>query len=97
MATEVRSDFGGLFYTSVTHDPASLATLTAVDTAVTVAGLLTTDVVVAVIPPAALNAGLSIQSARVTAANTLTYRMYNSTAGALDAASGTWGFVIGRR
>lgn len=96
MAVEQRSDFGGVFFTDVTYDAASLATLTAVDAAVTVPGVLSTDVIIAVIPPAAWNAGLSVQSARVASANTVTVRIYNSTAGALDAASGTYRFVIGR-
>lgn len=96
MPAEVRSDFGGIFTQAVTYDPASLATLTIVDNAITVPGVLSTDWVVAVVPPATLNAGLSVQSARVTANNTVSVRMYNSTAGALDAASGTWTFIIGR-
>src|SRR5215211_773937 len=96
MPAEVRSDFGGVFTQAVTFDPASLATLTIRDDAVTVPGVLSTDWCVAVVPPATLNAGLHVQSARVTANNTISVRLYNSTAGALDAASGTWTFIIGR-
>ncbi len=96
MAVEQRADFGGVFYTDVTYDAADLAAGTAVDAAVTVPGILSTDVIVAVVPPAAYNGGLSVQSARVASANTVTVRIFNSTAGALNAASGTWRFVVGR-
>ena len=96
MPAEVRSDIAGIQAYSVTYDPASLATVTARDDAVTVPGVLSTDYVVAVIPPATLNGGMHVLTARVTAANTVTVRLYNSTAGAVDVASGTWIFLIGR-
>ncbi len=96
MAAEVRSDIAGIQAYTATYDPASLGAGAIVDNAVTVPGVLSTDYCVAVVPPATLNAGLLVQSARVTANNTVTVRMFNSTAGALDAASGTWTFLIGR-
>jgi hypothetical protein len=52
--------------------------------------------VIAVIGPAALDAGLLIQSARVASANTVTVRLFNSTAGAINEASGVYRFIIGR-
>lgn len=91
-----RADFGGSFYVDVTFDPASVALSTSAEQNVTVPGVLATDVCLAVIPPAALNAGLSVSFGRVTAAATVAVRLVNVTAGALDAASGVWRFVIGR-
>jgi len=96
MAAEVRSDLAGLQVYSVTYDPASLATVTARDDAVTVPGVLSTDYCVAVVPPATLNGGMHVLTARVTANNQVTVRLYNSTAGAVDVASGPWLFIIGR-
>lgn len=94
--TAQRADFGGSFYVDVTFDPASVATVTSSEQDVTVTGVLATDVCLAVIPPVALNAGLLVGFGRVKSANTVTVRLLNTTAGALDAASGTWRFVIGR-
>lgn len=96
MAVEQRADFGGLFYVDVTYDAASLAAGTAVDASVTVPGVLSTDVIVWVVPPAAWNGGMMVQSARVASANTVTMRLFNTTAGALDPASGTYRFIVGR-
>ncbi len=96
MPAEVRSDIAGIQAYTATYDPASLATVTARDDAVTVPGVLSTDYCVAAIPPATINGGLHVLAARVTANNTVTVRLYNSTAGAVDMASGTWTFLIGR-
>lgn len=96
MPAEVRSDIAGIQVYSVTYDAASLAAGTAVDNAITVPGVLSTDYCLAVLPPAALNGGFMVQLARVSAANTVTVRCFNTTAGALDPASGTWTFFIGR-
>jgi hypothetical protein len=96
MPAEVGTDFHGVFVVPVTFDSASLATLTARDEAITVPGVLSTDYCVAAVPPAAWNAGMHVQGARVTANNTVTARIYNSTAGSLDPASAAWLFIIGR-
>ncbi len=96
MAVEQRADFGGSFFVDVTYDAASLAAGTAVDNVITVPGILATDVVIWVVPPAAINGGYIVQRAAVTAANQITVRCFNTTAGALDPASGTWRFIIGR-
>lgn len=98
MAVEVRSDYGGVFQQDVTFDAASVGATSIADQVVTVPGVLaTTDECLWVIPPATLNYGLAVQSARVTANNQITVRIFNVTGGALDAASGTWRFIIGRR
>jgi hypothetical protein len=78
---------------TVTVNPASLATVTAANETVTVAGLATTDQV-AVQPPIAIDAGIHVLTADVSAADTLRIRLYNSTAGTIDVASGTWGYKV---
>ena len=52
-----------------------------------------TDKIVA-IPPAALSAALSVQSARYTSASTLTLRTVNHSAGAVDPAAADWEFLV---
>jgi hypothetical protein len=91
-----RTTFGGAFYVDVTYDPASVSTVTTAEQDVTVPGVRATDVLLYVQPPAALNAGLGVVGGRVKQANTVTIRIMNTTAGSLDAASGTWRFVFGR-
>ena len=102
MAILQKWDFTGLFYIELTHDMASCAAgLSTKNIDVTTTDstypLMTTDVIVAVIPPAALTTGLTPQSARVVDGNTIAVIMDNNTAGAIDPSSGTWGFVVARR
>lgn len=81
---------------TATVNPASLATGTSNDTAVTVTGVLTTDYVQA-IPPAALEAGINLSHAWANAADSITVRVSNVSAGTVDAASATWTFMVWRR
>jgi hypothetical protein len=53
------------------------------------------DVIIA-IPPAALNTGLLVKSARYLSGTQIAVTFDNITAGALDAASGTWVFLVFR-
>ena len=62
--------------------------------AVTVTGVAATDICLAVQPAAALEAGLVIQSARVTAADTVTVEVSNTSAGTVDGASLTADFYV---
>lgn len=80
-------------YTAV-FNPASLAAITSRDDAVTVTGVLATDEVVRVEPPAAILSSVVVQGARVTGADTITMRLTNPSAGAVDVASGTWKFYV---
>jgi len=73
-------------------DPASIAATTALNTTVTVAGLTTSHVVVAM-PQGDLEAGLSILATYASAANTLLIRLYNITAAAIDPASRNWAYI----
>lgn len=79
---------------TATYDPAALAATTARDDAITVTGVAATDVVIGYQAAPALTAGLSIQEARVSAANTITVRLNNASAGSIDGASGTWTFYV---
>ena len=96
MAVEQRADFGGVFFVNVTVDLADLTTAAATDVAITVPGVLSTDICIAAMGPVALDYGLHVQSARVTAANQITVRMQNTTGGNINEASGVFLFVIGR-
>lgn len=91
-----RTTCGGVFYRTATFDPASVATITTAEQDVTVLDVRATDIVLSVSPPAALNAGLGVVGARVKSANTITVRLINTTAAAIDAGSGTWTFAICR-
>lgn len=96
MAVLQRSDHGGTFAIDVSLDLGSQGAATTTENAVTIAGLLATDDIIAVIPPSGLNAGLGISHARVTAADTASIRVINATAGAIDPAALTYRVIVGR-
>lgn len=97
MASQNADMHGVFLITDITVDPSSLATDAIADNQVTVAGLLSTDIVVA-IPPADLEAGLVVQSTRVSAANTIQIRIQNVSAGTVNGASkATWSLLVFRR
>lgn len=75
-------------------NPASMATDAVSSLAVTVTGVAATDICLAVQPAAALEAGIVIQSARVSAANTITVELSNTSAGTVDAASANADFYV---
>jgi len=74
--------------TTATLDFPSIATNAAAELTMTVTGAATGDTV-AIAPPSGLEAGLT-PSARVSAADTVTVRLHNSSGGAVDPASATW-------
>jgi hypothetical protein len=80
---------------SFTVDVPSIAAAAVAELTVTVAGLTTSDVV-AINPPAALETGLQVGAVRVSAANTLKFRVSNHSAGAVDAASATYAYTAVR-
>ena len=80
-------------YTAAVN-PASMLTDAVSSLAVTVTGVAATDICLAVQPAAALEAGLVIQSARVTAADTVTVELSNTSAGTVDGASLTADFYV---
>lgn len=97
-AVEVRSDFGGVYLISgQTVDIANITAVAAVDTSITLAGVRANDIVVP-IPPILLEAGVTIQGANVTAADTVSIRATNASAGAINpASSALWQFLVFRR
>ncbi len=74
-------------------DLPSVAANTSAEVDITVTGVETTDVVLAVAKPT-LEAGLLVGSARVKAANTISVQVANVTAGAIDEISETWTITI---
>ncbi|MBI3320012.1 MAG: hypothetical protein HYZ89_05445 [Candidatus Omnitrophica bacterium] len=85
----------GIRFGTAAVDPPSIAANTTTNVNVTVAGLTTSDKVWA----AAVNAledGLVLESAEVTAANTLTLGIRNTTASAIDGASRNWQYLAVR-
>ena len=77
---------------TATDDAASIGATTSQDEAVTVTGIATTDEILSVRGPDALEARAVIKGGRASGANTITMRMENSSAGAVDPASGTYTF-----
>lgn len=72
----------------VVFDPASVATITTAEQAMTVTGVKPGDIVFVTKPT--LTAGLAVAGARVSAADTVQVTFVNPTAGAIDAASETY-------
>jgi hypothetical protein len=101
MAALKKWDLTNEFIISVTFDPASvganqLATQNiTVSTPDSTAPLMAGDRITC-IPPAALNTGLIVKSARYLSATQIAVTFDNITAGALDAASGIWEFLVHR-
>jgi hypothetical protein len=85
---------GHMFSGTFTLDPGSLTTGTGEVETVTVPGIAAGDVAT-VCPQSALTAGLVVSYVR-TAANTITFAIWNATAGTVDLASGTWNFTVFR-
>lgn len=90
-------------YFEATFDAPSLASGASADNVITVPGVRfqdsdgnRIDICYNCMPPDAALASVVVQNARVTADNTVTVRLTNASAGAVDLASGTWRFIIGR-
>lgn len=90
-----RGNIQRLFAVSVTFNPASVATITVAEQTATVPGVQVGDIVVSWNKPTTTT-GVGVVNARVSAANTLALAFVNPTAGAVDAASETWTFIIAR-
>lgn len=80
----------------VSVNPASLAAGASEAVAVTVSGITTDDVIVSVEPQAALNAGVTIDYARVSAADTVVIAVTNTTAGIIDVAATNFKILAAR-
>jgi hypothetical protein len=78
----------------VSIDPPSIAAGAVADVAVTVTGAVVGDSVVVNPPTAGLTAGLLVCQARVSAANTVTVRLHNASAGVIDEAAANWAVLV---
>jgi len=78
---------------TVNVDPPSIGATSNGTVAVTINGAATTDLVF-LTPPHDLEAGLVLVGARVTAANTVTIALRNTTGSAIDGASRAWSYLI---
>ncbi len=78
---------------TATFDPASVSAASVAEQDITVTGVKAGDVVLSVSKPT-LTAGLTLGNARVKSAGTVAVQFVNPTAGAVDAASETYTFVI---
>lgn len=90
--TTIPGNIGGMMILTATVDLGSVAANTSEEETATVTGVKTGDVVVCV--NSSLDAGQVIADARVSAANTVTLQVINTTAGAIDAASKTMTFLV---
>ena len=82
----------GIRFGTVAVDPPSIAANTTTNVTVTVNGLTTSDKAW-VTPVNALEDGLVVESAEVTAANTLSIGIRNTTGAAIDGASRNWQYL----
>ena len=82
----------GVVSGTVSVNPPSLTTGAAGTVAVTITGVVATDIVV-LEPAAALEAGLEYRGHNVTA-NTVTIQLVNRTAGTIDGAAANWKYKI---
>lgn len=95
MSTTIpRGNVQNAWILGVVFDPASVAAATSVEQSITVPGVRVGDYVDVTKPT--LTAGLSIGSARVSAANTVAVTFSNATAGALDPGSETYQVYVMR-
>jgi hypothetical protein len=101
MAALKKWDITNEFIITATFDAASINANSlstqnvTVSTADSTAPLMAGDRIIA-IPPATLNSGLNVKSARYLSATQVAVTIDNNTGGALDAASGTWEFIVCR-
>lgn len=94
LAIQPNLNGGWIEYGIVTVDPASLTTLAAGNTDVTISGVKTGDHVIGMVPPATLETGLQFVGANVQAANTVRIKIFNASAGTIDGAALVWKYVI---
>jgi hypothetical protein len=83
-----------IFRGTVSINPASLATVTAADTSVTITGAVVGDSVILNPPTAGLTAGMLVCGAWVSATDTVKVRLYNGSVGTIDEAAANWTYTI---
>lgn len=94
MATLKFQGQGELVLGTVSVNPASISTLAVGEVTVTITGAVEGDSVIMTPPAAGLTAGLIVCDARVSAADTVKIRIYNSTGGSVDEAAATWAYCL---
>lgn len=87
--------FYGVCFTTVSFAPGSIGANTSSEVAVTMPGILASDVVIAFIKPT-LTAGIDVGSGRVSAANTVRVLFQNSTASPIVVPTETYTVVVMR-
>lgn len=92
-APEARSRVTNVLTGTAAVDPPSIAAGAKTSVTFSVTGASVGDLV-EVQPPAALETGLVVVAARVSAANTVQVDLYNPTAGAIDGTSRTWTYIV---
>jgi hypothetical protein len=92
-----KSDATGTFYVDVTYDAASVTNGASADLAVPVPGVLAgVDEICNVKINLNATNGILVQSAHVSADDTVTVRLSNVSGAPIDLASATWRFLIHR-
>ena len=79
---------------SVSFDAASINSATTAEQDITVSGVGANDILLSVVIPSSLNAGLGVVGARVKQADTITLRFMNATGGALNPGALTFIFYV---
>lgn len=92
--TTLYGNVGGISIVTATVDLGSVAANTSEEETATVPGVKTGDFVVCM--DSSLEAGIMIGNARVSAADTVTLQVMNTTSGAVNAASKTMTFLVVR-
>jgi len=77
---------------TVSVNPGSISTVTRGSVNVTITGLTTDDRII-LHPPTALNANLLYCGCDITASNTLTIYLYNTSGGSIDDVANTWKYT----
>lgn len=88
--------YGSTFTFAATLDLANHTAVASVDTDVTATLVQSGDVVLA-LPPATLEAGITVQGCHTVASGSFKLRTTNASAGAINPASASWTFVVLRR
>ena len=94
MATLSFQGMGKVIKGTVAVDLASVATVAVTEKAITITGALANDTVILNEAAAGITAGMVVCGARVSAADTVKVRVFNSTGGTVDEASQTWDYCL---
>ena len=88
---------GVFLVTGVTVDPPNIGAVASGTLTVSLPNVAVGDIVLGIPPNATFTAGLAVQTCEVTANNTVTIRITNASAGAIDGAALAWSFLVFKR